>query len=641
MVALTLPDGSVRHFDGPITGLALAQDIGAGLAKAALIVTVNGTEQDLTTPITTDAAVSIITSRDDSSLNLIRHDCAHVLGQAVQDLFPGAQITFGPAIEDGFYYDFYSEKKISSDDFSAIEKRMQDIITENQPFVREVWSRDHAHEYFLAKGETFKAEHVLTLPDGAEISIYRQGDWLDLCRGPHSPSTGCIDKRAFKLMKVAGAYWRGDSSGPQLQRIYGTAWRNKKELNAYLVRLEEAEKRDHRRLGREMNLFHMQEEAVGSVFWHPNGWTLYRAVEDYIRNRQKQFGYDEVRTPQLIDRVLWEKSGHWEKFREAMFTTDGEGERTLAVKPMNCPAHVQIFKQGIVSYKDLPIRMAEFGCCHRNEPSGALHGIMRVRSFVQDDAHIFCTEDQIVPETKAFCDMLKTVYKDFGFEDLFVKFSDRPDVRSGDDRIWDRAEQALLDASQKAGLETVLNKGEGAFYGPKLEFVLRDAIGRDWQCGTLQADFVLPERLDATYVGEDGNRHRPVILHRAVCGSLERFIGILIENYAGRFPLWLAPVQGVVATITTDNEPFAHQVAIQCRQAGLRVNVDNRNEKINYKVRDHSVKKVPIIMVVGKREAQENKVTIRRLGSQEQTTMTVAEAIAMMVKEGATPGMVN
>ena len=637
MVALTLPDGSVRQFDGAVTGLELAQDIGVGLAKAALTVVVNDVEQDLSIPIETDAQVSIVTSRDDSSLDLIRHDCAHVLGQAVQDLFPEAQITFGPSVGDGFYYDFYSEKKISTDDFPAIEKRMQEIISQNEPFVREVWSREQAHKHFTEKGETFKAEHVLTLPDDVEISIYRQGDWLDLCRGPHSPSTGRIDKKAFKLMKVAGAYWRGDANGPQLQRVYGTAWRDKKELNAYLTRLEEAEKRDHRRLGREMNLFHMQEEAMGSVFWHPNGWSIYRTVEDYIRNRQKQFGYDEVRTPQLIDRTLWEKSGHWDKFRDAMFTADGEGDRTLAVKPMNCPAHVQIFKQGIVSYKDLPIRLAEFGCCHRNEPSGSLHGIMRVRSFVQDDAHIFCTEDQIIAETQTFCDMLKTVYKDFGFDDLFVKFSDRPDVRAGDDSTWDKAEKALLEASQKAGLETVLNKGEGAFYGPKLEFVLRDAIGRDWQCGTLQADFVLPERLDATYVGEDGNRHRPVMLHRAVCGSLERFIGILIENYAGRFPLWLAPVQGVVATITTDNEPFAQQVMEKCQQAGLRVNMDVRNEKINYKVREHSVKKVPIIMVVGKREAEENKVAIRRLGSQDQTIMTVDEAIAMMVKEGTMP----
>ena len=637
MVAITLPDGSVREYDGAVTGAEIASSIGAGLAKAALIVTVDGEQMDLTTPIKNDATVSIITSKNDESLELIRHDCAHVLGQAVQELFDGAQITFGPAIEDGFYYDFYSDKKISSDDFERIEKRMHDIIAKNEPFVREVWSREDAHKHFTDAGETFKAEHVLTLPDDAEISIYRQGDWLDLCRGPHSPSTGRIGK-AFKLMKVAGAYWRGDSSGPQLQRVYGTAWRDNKELKAYLTRLEEAEKRDHRRLGREMSLFHMQEEAMGSVFWHPNGWTVYRAVEDYVRMRQKQFGYREVRTPQLIDRTLWEKSGHWDKFREAMFTADGEGDRTLAVKPMNCPAHVQIFKQGIVSYKDLPIRLAEFGCCHRNEPSGSLHGIMRVRSFVQDDAHIFCTEDQIVSETKTFCDMLQTIYRDFGFEDLFVKFSDRPETRAGDDATWDKAEKALLDAATEAGLETVLNPGEGAFYGPKLEFVLRDAIGRDWQCGTLQCDFVMPERLDATYVGEDNNRHRPVMLHRAICGSLERFIGILIENYAGRFPLWLAPVQGVVATISTDNADFAETVMQKCRDAGLRVDTDTRNEKINYKVREHSVKKVPVIMVVGKREAIEGKVAIRRLGSQDQTIMTVDEAIEAMVAEGKMPG---
>lgn len=636
MVAITLPDGSVRQFDGTVTGLELAQDIGAGLAKASLAVVVNGTEQDLSTPITADATVSIITTRDDGALDLIRHDCAHVLGQAVQDLFPDAQITFGPAIENGFYYDFYSEKPISADDFPAIEKRMHEIIKADEPFVREVWDRATAHQHFTDKGETFKAEHVLTLPDDAEITIYKQGDWLDLCRGPHSPSTGRVGK-AFKLMKIAGAYWRGDSSQPQLQRIYGTAWRDNKELNAYLTRLEEAEKRDHRKLGREMDLFHMQEEAIGSVFWHPNGYTIYRAVENYIRKRQEQFGYAEVRTPQLIDRTLWEKSGHWEKFREAMFTAQGEGDRTLAIKPMNCPAHVQIFKQGIVSYKDLPIRLAEFGCCHRNEPSGALHGIMRVRSFVQDDAHIFCTEDQVISETQKFCDMLKTVYADFGFDDLYVKFSDRPETRAGDDATWDKAEQALLNASKQAGLETVLNKGEGAFYGPKLEFVLRDAIGRDWQCGTLQADFVLPDRLDATYVGEDGNRHRPVMLHRAICGSLERFIGILIENYAGKFPLWLSPTQGVVATITSDNEDFAKQVVDKCTQAGLRVELDTRNEKINYKIRDNSVKKIPIIMVVGKREAEENKVAIRRLGSQDQTIMTVEEAIAMMKAEGTPP----
>ncbi|HBC08180.1 MAG TPA: threonine--tRNA ligase, partial [Rhodospirillaceae bacterium] len=594
MVAITLPDGSVRQFDGPVTGLDIAADIGPGLAKAALAVRIDGELKDLATTIETDANLAIVTSKDADALDLLRHDCAHVLAEAVQELYPGTQVTIGPTIENGFYYDFARDEPFSSDDLEKMEAKMHEIVDRDSPFVREVWNRHDAIRHFENIGEKYKAQIIQDLPQGEDIGIYRQGDWLDLCRGPHLPSTGRVG-HAFKLMKLAGAYWRGDHRNEMLQRIYGTCWFNEKDLKAYLHMLEEAEKRDHRRLGREMDLFHMQEEAPGSAFWHPKGWTLYRLCQNYMRARLDDAGYVEVNTPQLVDRTLWEESGHWEKFRENMFISESE-DKLLAIKPMNCPCHVQIFKQGITSYRDLPLRMAEFGSCHRNEPSGALHGLMRVRAFTQDDAHIFCRPDQIETETKIFIDLLSSVYKDFGFDDFVIKFSDRPDVRAGSDDTWDRAEKALLDATKAAGHDPILNPGEGAFYGPKLEFVLRDAIGRDWQCGTLQVDFVLPERLDAHYIAEDGGKHRPVMLHRAILGSFERFIGILIENYAGRFPLWLAPHQVTVATITNESDAYAAQVVKACRKAGLRVEIDTRNEKINYKIREHSHAKVPVIM---------------------------------------------
>jgi len=638
-ITITLPDGSARTHARGVTGAEVAADIGPSLAKAALAVKVDGEIRDLGRPIDADSALAIITIKDEDALELIRHDAAHVLAEAVQELFPGTQITFGPSTEDGFYYDFHREEPFSTEDFETIEKKMEEIVSRDEQIIREVWTKDEVREFFTKEGESFKAEWVGELPEGEDITMYRQGDWVDLCRGPHLPSTGKLPK-AFKLMRVAGAYWRGDAANPQLQRIYGTAWRNEKELKAHLLMIEEAEKRDHRRIGREMNLFHIQEEAVGSVFWHANGWTLYRVAEDYMRSRLDDAGYIEVKTPQLVDRALWERSGHWEKFREHMFTIDAEDERVLAVKPMNCPCHVQIYSHsGMVSYRDLPIRMAEFGSCHRYEPSGALHGIMRVRAFTQDDAHIFCREDQIVAETKAFCELLQSVYRDFGFTEVAVKFSDRPEVRAGDDATWDRAEAALMEATRAAGLDFTLNPGEGAFYGPKLEFVLRDAIGRDWQCGTLQVDFVLPERLDATYIDEDGEKARPVMLHRAILGSFERFLGILIENYAGRFPLWLAPVQAVIATITNDADDYAEEVAAACRAAGLRVEVDTRNEKINYKVREHSHLHVPAILVVGRREAEEGTVAVRRLGSKDQEVLALADVVGKLSAEAQSPAV--
>ena len=638
MVAITLPDGSVRNFDGPVTGAGLAADIGPGLAKAALAVKVDGDLHDLSRTIEADARVEIVTRDHADALDLLRHDAAHIFAEAVQELFPDTQITFGPSIEDGFYYDFHREEPFTPDDFEIMEKRMQKIVDRDEEIIREIWDRDAAIKHFSDAGESFKAEHIGTIDASADISIYRQGDWLDLCTGPHLPSTGKLGK-AFKLLKLAGAYWRGDAKNPQLQRIYGTCWRSEKELKAYLHRLEEAEKRDHRRLGREMDMFHIQEEAVGSVFWHPKGWTMYRAVETYMRNRLEAAEYVEVKTPQLIDRALWERSGHWEKFRENMFTAEDEGDKVLALKPMNCPGHVQIFKQGTKSYRDLPLRMAEFGSCHRNEPSGALHGLMRVRAFTQDDAHIFCTEEQIEDETKEFIDLLSSIYRDFGFEEFVIKFSDRPEVRAGEDSVWDQAESALLDATKAAGVDMEMNPGEGAFYGPKLEFVLRDAIGRDWQCGTLQVDFVLPERLDANYVGEDGDKHRPVMLHRAILGSFERFLGVLIEHYAGRMPLWLAPQQAVVATITSDADDYAADVLNACRAAGLRVEADVRNEKINYKVREHSLAKVPVIMVIGKREAEERTVALRRLGGKNQEILALDDAIHTLLQEASSPAI--
>ena len=636
MVAITLPDGSVRKYDGSVSALKVAEDIGPGLAKAALLARVDGQQWDLTRPIETDAELALITAKDEDAYELLRHDCAHVLAQAVQELFPGTQVTIGPAIENGFYYDFAREEAFSTEDFEKIEKRMADIVDRDLPFVREVWDRDDAVKLFEEKGETYKAELIRDLPMTEVVTLYRQGDWVDLCRGPHLPSTGKLGKH-FKLMKLAGAYWRGNSDNAMLQRIYGTCWPSKKELDAYLHMLEEAEKRDHRRLGREMDLFHQQEEAQGSVFWHPKGWHLWQTLETYMRNRLDEGGYEEVRTPQLVDRSLWEKSGHWEKFREAMFVSEAE-DRIYALKPMNCPCHVQIFRQGLKSYRDLPLRMAEFGACHRNEPSGALHGIMRVRAFTQDDAHIFCTEDQITSETKVFCDLLISIYKDLGFEEVHVRFSDRPEVRAGSDAIWDKAEDALREAIEAAGLPYTMNPGEGAFYGPKLEFVLRDAIGREWQCGTHQVDFVLPERLDASYIGEDGEKHRPVMLHRAILGSFERFIGILIEQYAGKFPLWLAPQQIVVATITSEADDYAQEVTTILRKAGLRAEVDVRNEKINYKVREHSVKKVPVILVVGAREGEGRTVAMRRLGGKAQEVLALDEAVRKLTDEARMPG---
>ncbi|MBT6306626.1 MAG: threonine--tRNA ligase [Rhodospirillaceae bacterium] len=636
MPNITLPDGSVRKFDAAVTGLQLANDIGPGLAKAALMVLVDGVECDLDHEIKQDSNVSLITRSDDLALKLIRHDCAHVMAAAVQELFPETQVTIGPSIENGFYYDFFRKKRFSQDDLETIEKRMHELIDRDDKVKREVWNRERAIEHYKGLNEPFKVELVETIPEGEVLSFYRQGNFLDLCRGPHAPSTRHIG-HAFKLMSVAGAYWRGDSSRPMLQRIYGTAWPDEKKLKAYLLMLEEAEKRDHRRLGRELDLFHMQEEAVGSIFWHEKGWTLYREIETHVRRRLEAGAYREVKTPQLIDKALWEASGHWDKFRENMFTAESEDDRTLALKPMNCPGHVQIYKQGIKSYRDLPLRMAEFGSCHRNEPSGALHGIMRVRAFTQDDAHIFCTDDQITSESIIFCDLLRQIYKDFGFEDIHVKFSDRPDVRAGDDSTWDRAETALRNACDAAGLETTLNPGEGAFYGPKLEFVLRDAIGRDWQCGTLQVDFVLPERLDANYISQDGSKCRPVMLHRAVLGSMERWIGILIEQYSGRFPMWLAPVQGVVTTITGDADTYANIVFEKCKKAGLRIGKDLRNEKINYKIREHSQAKIPAILVVGEREEDQGTVAIRRLGGKTQEILALDEAINKLVQESTPP----
>ncbi len=639
MPVITLPDGSTRQFDGAVTGTEIAAAIGPGLARAALAMVVNGVEMDMSRQIGEDAAVMFITRKDEAALELIRHDMAHILAEAVQALYPGTQVTIGPSIENGFYYDFARNEPFTPDELPAIEAKMREIIAANAPFERQVLGRDEAIALFESKGERFKAELIRDLPGSETITIYHQGDWFDLCRGPHLRTTGDAGT-AFKLMKTAGAYWRGDSRNPMLSRIYGTAWRDQKELDAYLRQLEEAERRDHRRIGREMDLFHIQEEAVGSIFWHQKGWKLYRAVESYIRRRLDAAGYEEVRTPQLVDRKLWEKSGHWDKYRKHMFIAEVvDEESTLALKPMNCPCHVQIFKQGLRSYRQLPLRMAEFGACHRFEPSGALHGIMRVRAFTQDDAHIFCTEEQIASETVRFVELLESVYRDFGFESFAVKFSDRPAERAGADDVWDRAEAALKSACEAAGVSYVLNPGEGAFYGPKLEFVLRDAIGRDWQCGTIQVDFVLPERLDAEYVTADSARARPVMLHRAIIGSFERFIGILIENYAGRFPLWLAPMQAVVATIVSDADAYAGEVVAALRAAGLAAEADVSNQKINAKIRDHSLRYVPNILVVGRKEAEERTVAIRRLGGAAQEILPLAEAIALLKAEATPPDL--
>lgn len=635
MPQITLPDGSRRDFDKPVTGAEIAAQIGPSLAKAALAVKINGEVKDLSSIISQDSKIEIVTKNHKDALELLRHDCAHILAEAVQELFPGTQITFGPATENGFYYDFFRNAPFSTEDFAAIEKKMAEIVDRDEKITREIWSRDQAVEYFKSAGERFKAEWVKEIPADEEISIYRQGQWLDMCTGPHLPSTGKLGK-AFKLMKVSGTYWRGDAKNAQLQRIYGTCWADEKQLKEYLHQLEEAEKRDHRRLGREMNLFHQQEEAVGNIFWHPKGWTLYRTLENYVRRKIADDGYQEVKTPQLLDRSLWEMSGHWEQYREHMFLAESE-ERILALKPMNCPGHIQIFKQGIKSYRDLPLRLAEFGSCHRNEPSGALHGIMRVRAFTQDDAHIFCTEGQIMEESIRFCRLLRDIYADLGFHETKVVFAGRPEKRAGTDATWDKAEQGLRAAVEAAGLEYEYAAGEGAFYGPKLEFHLKDTLGRSWQCGTLQLDFILPERLDATYIGEDGQKHRPVMLHRAVLGSLERFIGILIENYAGKFPLWLAPLQIVVCSVITESNSYAEKVAGDLRAAGLRVETDLRNEKIAYKVREHSLAKVPIIIAVGKRDEESGSVAIRRLGEEKQQILPLREAIATLRVDARDP----
>ncbi len=641
MPAITLPDGSVRRFDGPVTGTTVAASIGPGLAKAALAMKLDGKLTDLSREIADDAAVVFVTRKDADALEMIRHDAAHVLAEAVQALFPGTQVTIGPSIDNGFYYDFHRNQPFTPEDFPAIEAKMREIVARNAAFERQVWERDAAIAFFEARGERFKAELIRDLPGTETITLYTQGAWIDLCRGPHMRGTGDIGG-AFKLMKVAGAYWRGDHRNPMLSRIYGTAWRDQKELDAYLTMLDEAEKRDHRRIGKDMGLFHLQEEATGSVFWHPKGWKLYRAAEDYMRRRLDASGYQEVRTPQLVDRALWEASGHWEKFREHMFVARVEDEdKILALKPMNCPCHVQIFRQGIRSYRELPLRMAEFGACHRYEPSGALHGIMRVRAFTQDDAHIFCTEDQIASETVRFVELLSSIYRDFGFDSFKVKFSDRPATRAGSDATWDRAEGALKEACAIAGVDYTLNPGEGAFYGPKLEFVLRDAIGRDWQCGTLQVDFVLPERLDAEYTADDGARRRPVMLHRAILGSFERFLGILIEQYAGRFPLWLSPVQAAVATIVSDADPYAEEVAAALKAAGLTVVVDTGREKINAKIREHSIQHVPAILVVGRKEAEARTVALRRLGGEAQEVLPLAEAVARLAAEATPPDLLR
>ena len=666
MFKISLPDGSVREVAQGATPGDIAAAIGPGLAKAALAARVDGELRDLNRPFEGDASLAIVTARDEKdALELVRHDYAHVLAEAVQNLFPGTQITFGPATDDGFYYDFApapGRGMFTEEELPAIEAEMRKVIARDEPLVREEWDRDDVRAFFSKQGERFKAEWVMELPEGEAITMYRSGvgdgKWMDLCRGPHLPSTGKLDPNAFKLTRVSGAYWRGDQANPMLSRIYGTAWLSKKQLDAHLVRLEEAAKRDHRRIGQDMDLFHLQAEAHGSVFWHPKGFVLWRQLEAYMRRRLDAAGYQEVKTPQLMDARQWEKSGHWGKYRENMFVVpdeipgidddakvlSGTGD-LMALKPMNCPAHVLIFKQGITSYRDLPMKLAEFGCCHRNEPHGALHGIMRVRQFTQDDAHIFVREDQLIDEVRDFCDLLDSVYRDLGFESYAIKLALRPEKRFGSDAMWDWSEQSLRDAVRASGRDTEEYgweelPGEGAFYAPKLEFHLTDAIGRTWQVGTMQTDTVLPERLDASYVGEDGARHRPVMLHRAILGTFERFIGILIEHHAGRFPLWLCPVQAVVATIVSDADGYANEVVAKLKAAGLRAEADLRNEKINYKVREHSLAKVPLLLVVGKREAEEGTVAIRRLGSDEhQKVMTLDEAIAMMASEAIPPDL--
>jgi threonyl-tRNA synthetase len=640
MVALTFPDGARRDYPDNSTGLDVAKAISPSLAKRTVAMALDGQIADLTDPITRDAKIEFLSREDPRALELIRHDAAHVLAEAVQSLWPGTQVTIGPVIENGFYYDFFRNEPFTPEDLPKIEAKMREIIARDRPFTKDVLSREEAKKVFRDKGEIFKVELIDAIPPDQAIKIYKQGDWFDLCRGPHMTSTGKIGT-AFKLMKVAGAYWRGDSNREMLSRIYGTAFAKQEELDAYIKQIEEAEKRDHRRLGREMDLFHFQEEAPGSVFWHPKGWSLFQVLENYIRRRQTEAGYAEVNAPQLIDSSLWVASGHMATFREAMFLVQPrkEDERTYVVKPMNCPGHIQIFKNGLKSYRDLPFKIAEFGKVHRFEPSGALHGLMRVRAFTQDDAHIFIADNQIADEVLKLNDLILSIYRDFGFDDVRIKFSDRPDKRIGDDGAWDKSEAALMQALKASGRPWTLNKGEGAFYGPKLEYVLRDAIGRDWQCGTIQVDLNMPGRLGAFYIDEHSNKITPVMLHRAMFGSLERFTGIMIEHYAGHFPLWLAPTQAVICTITSDADDYAREVLEAARRAGLRVEIDLRNEKINYKVREHSLAKVAALLVVGKKEATERTVSIRRLGGQDQQVMPLDRALAMLTDEAVAPDL--
>jgi len=641
MISVTFPDGARREFNPGVTGLDIAKGISPSLAKRTVAMAVDGVLADLADPIDKDAKIEFVGREDPRALELIRHDCAHVLAEAVQALYPGTQVTIGPVIENGFYYDFFRAEPFTPDDFAAIEKKMREIVARDKPFTKEVWSRDQAIAFFEKSGEAFKVELVGMIPPDQDLKIYRQGEWLDLCRGPHMTSTGKIGS-AFKLMKVAGAYWRGDSNRPMLQRIYATAFAKQEELDAYLKQLEEAERRDHRRLAREMDLFHFQEEGPGTVFWHPKGWTLFQSLISYMRRRQQEAGYVEVNTPQVLDRALWETSGHWQTYRENMFVTTTEDERVFALKPMNCPGHVQIFKNGLTSYRDLPMKIAEFGIVHRYEPSGALHGVMRVRAFTQDDAHIFCTEDQIMDEAMKVNDLIMSIYKDFGFEDVVLKLSTRPEKRVGSDEVWDKAEAALARVLEKVGatgVKTGVNPGEGAFYGPKLEYTLRDAIGREWQCGTTQIDFNMPSLFGAFYIDQHSNKTTPVMIHRAMFGSLERFTGILIEHYAGHLPFWLSPLQIVVATITQEADDYAMEVVARLRRAGLRVDADLRNEKISYKVREHSLAKVPALLALGKREAEEKSVSIRRLGSQAQTALSLDDAIGALADEATPPDL--
>ncbi|ANO50772.1 threonine--tRNA ligase [Woeseia oceani] len=637
MLTIELPDGSRREYPTPVNGVDIASSISRNLARDAVAIRVNGELRDLNRELDSDAKVEIVTRESEDGLELLRHDAAHVLAEAVKELWPDTQVTIGPAIENGFYYDFARDEPFTTEDLEIIEARMHEIVKRDEKIEREVWTRDDAVAFFRQLGEEYKAQIIEDIPAGDTLTLYRQGEFVDLCRGPHLPSTGRLGK-AFRLLRVSGAYWRGDAKNAMLQRIYGTAWADPKQLRVYLTQLEEAEKRDHRRLGKIMDLFHFQEEAPGAVFWHPKGWRLFQNLIEFMRQRQTAAGYEEINTPELMDRSLWETSGHWETFGEHMYTSETEDGRNYAIKPMNCPGHVQVFKQGITSYRDLPYRLAEFGKVHRYEPSGALHGMMRVRAFTQDDAHIFCTTEQITEESVAVCELILGIYADLGFDNVIVKFADRPEVRVGEDKVWDAAENALKKALEQSGLEYSYNPGEGAFYGPKLEFVLRDAIGRDWQCGTLQVDLNMPSRLSATYIGEDGQKHTPVMLHRAIFGSLERFIGILIEHYAGNLPLWLAPTQVKVLTITSDADDYASDVVKRLRAAGISAEADLRNEKISYKVREHSVTKTPVLLAVGQREVEEQTVAVRRLGSKHQKVASLDDAIETLLAEIASRG---